>query len=131
LRYQSGNISIDDSFARFGSKSYAIDKINSVEVREKRRGSGCGPLLLFVIGGLMLIGALGNFAGGSSGVGIGSAVIGALLILGGVKAQKTAQLIDYTLVLTTSSSEAQALESTDRNEVMQVRDAIEGAMSGK
>lgn len=35
---------IDDDFARFGAKSYAINKINSVDVRERqpygRTGAG-------------------------------------------------------------------------------------------
>ena len=37
--YQRGHVTVDDNFARFGSKSYAINKITSVDVRmhEKRR----------------------------------------------------------------------------------------------
>jgi hypothetical protein len=29
-------VSVDRDFARFGSKSYAINKINTVEVRERK-----------------------------------------------------------------------------------------------
>ena len=38
------NITVDNDFARFGSKSYAINKINSVEVRERKLGGRGGPI---------------------------------------------------------------------------------------
>src|SRR3546814_12425216 len=40
MLFQQGTISVDDRFARFGDKSYAINKITSVEVRsETKKGS--------------------------------------------------------------------------------------------
>src|SRR3546814_2522601 len=40
MLFQQGTISVDERFARFGEKSYAINKITSVEVRsETKKGS--------------------------------------------------------------------------------------------
>jgi len=42
MYYERGDISVDDNFARFGTKSYAINKINSVDVRSRAMAAGCG-----------------------------------------------------------------------------------------
>ncbi len=55
--YRQGSVTVDQDFARFGSKSYAINKINTVDVRER---SPNGPAVCFIgvfalIVGLMLL----------------------------------------------------------------------------
>eukprot|EP00456_Euglypha_rotunda_P014398 TRINITY_DN14515_c0_g1_i1.p3 TRINITY_DN14515_c0_g1~~TRINITY_DN14515_c0_g1_i1.p3 ORF type:complete len:107 (+),score=20.44 TRINITY_DN14515_c0_g1_i1:876-1196(+) len=46
------NVSVDKDFARFGSKSYAINKINTVDVRERKP---YGQLGMFIFGVLCFI----------------------------------------------------------------------------
>lgn len=124
-------ISIDDDFARFGSKSYAINKVNSVEVRA---GPASGRL------GAIVWSVLAAFFGLVTIVGLAAPdrVIGAVLFLAGLTALfawravagfKRAGRRDYFLVLTTSSAEAQAFTSTDEHEVIALRDQIEAAMA--
>lgn len=128
MRYQNGGISIDDSFARFGAKSYAIDKINTVEVRGEKRKIGCLTFLCLIGAAFFVIGGIGSIGEGKSGSSLLAITIGAALGYAFWRGYQTAKLTDYMLVLTTSSSEVQATETTDQEEVMKMRDAIEAAM---
>ncbi|KQX20695.1 MULTISPECIES: DUF6232 family protein [unclassified Sphingomonas] len=131
MRYQNRDISIDDDFARFGSKSYAIDKINSVDVKAQPR-SGCLWIILACIAALLLFAALGNLVGSGDKGSFGTTLAIAVAI-GFVawRASIHAAIVDYTLLLTTSSSEAQATQTTDGAEVEKMRAAIETAMVSK
>ena len=123
-------VSVDADFARFGDKSYAINKINSVEVRSRKpHGQGA----MFAWGLFSLIFAL-------SGLGqLGAATGGALVMLGlaglfgflAHKAWRNSQIVEYQLFLMTSSSEAQAFITRDGDEVQALRDCIERAMARK
>ena len=119
--YRSGGISVDKDFARFGSKSYAINKINTVDVRER---NPYGSLML-VIGGLCLLISIlvcvTNFTGGSFVVALAFAGI---TYWGWLRSQT----VVYDLYLKTSSSDVQAYESRDGNEVTKLRVAVEQAM---
>ena len=130
MLYKDGDVSIDETFARFGSKSYAIDKINSVDIRHKVRG-GCAWVFAGIIGLFLLLMAIfagkdGSFA---SAVVIGGLGLGALYWA--LRAHRESEVCDYTLYLTTSSSEAQAMQTTDRDEIHLMRAAIESAMAAK
>ena len=128
MRYQNGDISIDDSFARFGSKSYAIDKINSVDIKSEKAG-GCAHIvagLLCIIAGVMAVGA---FQTGGTGLALFMGTVAVACGYWTAKASKAAQVVTYTIMLTTSSNEAQATQSTDLDEIQKMRDAIEAAMS--
>jgi hypothetical protein len=113
------SVSVDRDFARFGSKSYAINKINSVEVR-RRHPHGQGAM--FVFGLLALICLLG----GASGV--------VLALFFGTLALwfwQRSRIVEYQLFLMTSSSEAQAISSRDGVLIDRLRNRIEQAMSGR
>lgn len=120
-------VSVDRDFARFGSKSYAINKINSVEVR-RRYPNGQG--MMFVLGLLAVICAV------SASVGSGGAngTLWALAIMfGGLGFWfwRRSRIVEYQLFLMTSSSEAQALTSRDPGVIDGLRDRIEQAMAGR
>lgn len=117
-------VSVDRDFARFGSKSYAINKINSVDVRSRHpHGQGA----MFVFGLLTLIFVI--YA--SDGGGALSWALAALL--GGLSywAWRRSKIIEYQLFLMTSSSEAQAISSRDGAMIDSLRDRIERAMTGQ
>lgn len=121
-------VSVDANFARFGGKSYAINKINSVEVRtHKPHGEGaiwaCGLIALLCL--LVFIGSLSALEGPS----VVTLVIGA--IFGGLayRAWRNSKIREYQLFLMTSSSEAQAFVTRNRDEVFALRDSIEKAMA--
>lgn len=119
MRYQNGDISVDDDFARFGAKSYAINKINTVEVRkeEPKLGTAAGMALIGLI--LVLI-SIRDFNIGL--IGIGLVLLGAAyLIFRGAGPT-------YRLFLMTSSSEVQAFETQDEDQVIELRNAVEAAM---
>lgn len=111
------NVAVDRDFARFGSKSYAINKINSVDVR-KRHPYGQGGML-----GSGLIAVLCLLGGAATSV---------LAIFFGALAVwlwQRSKIVEYQLFLTTSSQEAQAFVSRDPDEVIRLRNEIERAMA--
>ena len=121
------SVSVDPDFARFGSKSYAIDKINSVEVRQHRPNHK-GPA---VVSGFLCFAMVMVALGGGPKwqlIAAGSAVVFALLAY---LAWKQAKVIEYQLFLTTSSSESQALKSRNGELIQRLRAQIESAMSGR
>lgn len=132
MRYQNGDIAIDDDFARFGSKSYAIDKINSVDVRSAKVGTGCGAFLLGAIAvACALIGVAGWTAPNGHTFGGIALALAALFGLLAWRSSRAANVMNHTLFLTTSSNEGQATQSTDLQEIQAMRSAIESAMAAR
>ncbi len=121
--YERGNITVDDNFARFGSKSFAIDKVNSVEVR-REKVSNSGAALAVAATLICLLVALSS----PGPISIFLAIVFGLLAFHGYKNPPKDK---HHLYLMTSSSEAQAFESTDVDEVRKLRNAIENAMVAK
>ena len=121
-------VRIDEDFARFGSKSYAINKINSVDVRV-RKPHGVGLAILFALGAFLFVVSGADQLGKPDSVAPTSFVLGA--VLGGLSAWlfKRSTIREYHLFLMTSSSEAQAFVSRDEGEVATLRDEIETAMA--
>ena len=118
------NVSVDRYFAHFGGKTFAINKINSVEVRT-RQPHGGGPMLAW---GCIAILALATTGGG---LGASGYVIAAVAGFFAYRAWARMQVVEYQLFLMTSSSEAQAIASNDRKLISDLRDRIESAMAGK
>lgn len=112
-------IMIDDHFVRFGSKSYALDKINSVEVRSGKPQGITGAVIL------ALVAVAVAFAGP---VGMVIAIVFAVLAWRQWQRRDRRQ---HQLFLMTSSGEAQAIESYDGDHVHAFRSAIEAAMRGQ
>jgi len=124
-------VSVDADFARFGNKSYAINKINSVEVRSRKpygQGAMFGWGLLALICALSGMGQLGDGSGGSVVFTLGFAALFGFLAY---KAWEKSQLVEYQLFLMTSSSEAQAFVSRNGDEIQALRQKIESAMARK
>lgn len=120
----SVNVTVDDDFARFGGKSYAINKINSIEVR-KRQPHGAGAAFLF---GLLTIVMLGVAVEEQTGKAWGFC-FAALCGVATYWAWRRSQIVEYQLFLMTSSSETQAFVSRDADQVLGLRDRIEQAMT--
>ena len=85
-------------------------------------GVGAAAVILF---GILI------FAGGFKAGGIFFLIVGALMGLYCHHAAERAQIRTYSLVLMTSSSEAQAFTSPNRDEVDNLRAKIEQAMAGR
>lgn len=120
-------VSIDDDFARFGGKSYAINKINSVEVRERQPHGLGGALVCGLIAFVLIIVAsdhTGNPNADPSTTYVIAAIFAGLAVWQGVRSR----IREYHLFLMTSSSETQAFVTRDEEEVVSLRDAIEEAM---
>lgn len=123
-------VTIDADFARFGNKSYAINKINTVEVRSERLGGNAGWIILSIIVVLFLFAMLGSAV--SEGSPRTEYFIIVVLLGGWAWALKRrAKRERHSLFLMTSSSEAQALQSEDKEMILGLRDQIERAMAGK
>lgn len=121
-------VSVDAHFARFGSKSYAINKINSVDIRVARpHGEGAiwvwGLLSLFCV--LTFIGSMSS----PQGLSVGSLMLAAIFGFLAYRAWLKSKIKEYQLFLMTSSSEAQAYVTSDLAEVSRLRERIEKAMA--
>lgn len=125
----ASGISVDRDFARFGSKSYAINKINTVEVRERQPHGMGGVIIAGLIAGICFVAGFGQIS--QQGGGGQTIVIGLLLAGLAFWLWKRTKIIEYQLFLMTSSSETQAFVSNDHDEVMGLRDSIESAMTGR
>ena len=118
-----GGITIDDKFARFGSKSFAINKITSVDVRSKRKTGSRGFIFWF---GLAAISAIVALTVGPAA----NVVLAALAAIPGWFSWRHRHpSYTYLLFLVTSGNETQAFATTDRDEVQRLRSALEEAMS--
>lgn len=121
--FEKGNISVDDRFARFGGKSFAINKINSVEVRGETKSGSKGYFLFWLLTAIFVLSAIAQQTGVPIVI---AAVFGGL---GWLSWRRRHPITTYRLFLVTSSSEAQAFQTNEAGEVNQLRDAIEDAMA--
>ena len=120
-------VSIDRDFARFGSKAYAINKINTVDVTYRHpypRQAAFGWGLLALISLLV-------FGGSASGVGFFALALCAFLGFLAYRAWQRSKIVEYNLMLVTSSHSVQAIKSRDSAFIQDVRDRIERAMAGQ
>lgn len=121
MSYSNGIVSVDQNFARFASKSYAINKINTVDVRENNpHGKG----LAIIFGALAIGCAWAAISAGSAGTFVAAVFFAYLTIW----AWRRSKIVDYHLYLMTSSSSTQAYTTRDPAEIMDLRNAIESAM---
>lgn len=126
--YQSGNVSVDRAFARFGSKSFAINKITSVDVRSSEKPGAKG---FYFFWGVAILFALSGIA---QVVQLQNGVLPLLMALfcgffGYLSYLKRRAVITYRLFLHTAGSEAQAYETKNEREITSLRTALESAMA--
>ena len=119
-------VSVDDDFVRYGSKSYAINKINSVEVRESQPHGMGGVIALGFIGTVWLVAAMRSSNDDGSAITTGFFAV-LCFVLAYFLWQKT-KIREYRLFLMTSSSEMQAFMTRDEDYVDSLRKRIEQAM---
>lgn len=121
------NVTIDKDFARFGSKSYAINKINTVDVVERQPHGKAAIWIFGILAGLFGLSGIGSLVAGNEGA---SSSIGMAVIFAGVAywAWKRSKIVEYQLFLMTSSSSAQAITSRDGEMIYDLRQQIEKAM---
>jgi len=125
-------ISVDKDFARFGSKAYAINKINTVDVTYRHpypRQAAFGWGLFALISLLVFAGGLSDASAG--GVPFFALALCALLGFLAYRAWQRSKIVEYSLVLVTSSHSVQAVKSRDRAFIQGVRDRIERAIAGR
>lgn len=115
-------VSVDRNFARFGPKSYAINKINSVEVRTRSPHSKGLPFFFGFVAVILLL-------AGVEGARVDAMFWG--LVFGGAAywTWQRSKIVEYQLFLMTSSSEAQAITSRDGDFVIGLRGRIEQAIA--
>jgi hypothetical protein len=125
-------VDVDRDFARFGSKAYAINKINTVEVTSRypyRRKAAFGWGLLAFFSLLVFGGSASD--GNGSGIGFFALALCAFLGFLAYRAWQRSKIIEYNLMLVTSSHSLQAIKSRDSDFIQDIRDRIERAMAGR
>jgi len=119
---------VDDDFARFGAKSYAINKINSVEVREGAPHGRGGAIICGIIAAFCVLGWIGK-ATSPDHIVTATPLVAAAIFAGLAYWQwQKAHVREYQLFLMTSSSETQAFTTQSRDEVLSLREQVETAM---
>lgn len=111
---------VDGRFVRVGAKSYAVDKITSVEVRTGEQQPNKKGATLLAIAGLIAV-----FAAIQAPVLLVLATGVGLLANRAYKVELPRQ---HRVILMLASQEAAALETTDRTRALGFRDEIERAM---
>ena len=120
-------VSVDRDFARFGSKSFAINKINTVDVQERYPYAQSA---VFVWGLLALL-SLGFLGGASAGGILFVLMLSAFFGFLAYRAWVKSKIIEYQLFLVTSSHSVQAIKSQDGPMIESLRTKIEQAMAGR
>ena len=119
--YSSGDIRVDWHFARFGEKSYAINKINSVEVKRIPAKPNAKIHFIIVSLGMGIIALMAQSFWW---------VLGSFIFAGfAYKSHRNPNSDKFQLYLMTSSSEVQAMETEDKTQISELRAAIETAMT--
>jgi len=126
--YQRANVIVDDHFARFGSKSYAINKITSVDVKEDIRERS-GWIAFAILSGIFAIAAFGSVMAGE-GPTAGYVVIAAILAIPAYLKFRNRRSENYTLMLATAAGEVQATQSPNREAIIELRDVLERRIAG-
>lgn len=120
-------VSIDRDFARFGNKSFAINKINTVEVVSRRPYSQNA----FFGWGLLAAISLLLFVGGSVAASLLALLLVAFFSFLGFRAWQRRKILEYQLFLVTSSGAVQAIKSEDSSMIAGLRDKTEQAVAGR
>lgn len=122
MSFSNGQVSVDRNFVRVGSKSYAVDKIGSIDIRTRHVPPNRKYLLLW-------IGAVFAFLAGINPLRWDLMALAAFLFGAGYVVHREAKSKHFhSIVLLTTAGEAVAFESSDIEEIADIRDAIEAAM---
>lgn len=120
---------VDENFARFGEKSYAIDKINTVEVRTVHPYGDGWAWVCAILSALFAYGAYNLIQDEKS------PAISVILCLVFASIShwlwRRSKIVEFQLFLMTSSASLQAYSSFDRDEISGLRNRIESAMVSK
>ena len=127
--YNFKNVNISASKAQIDGCTYPISNITSVKTTKNSQTFYTHRGIYITSGvGLAIAGLMGVVAGAHL-AGLSMALAGALIIyIAGVYAEKSKVIAVYTLVITTSSGESNALSSTDRGDVSDVEKALSKAI---
>jgi hypothetical protein len=121
---ETGTIKITNVRAVFGSKTYAVSNITSVDAKAISP-SGCAPIALIVIGAGFGISAA--FRASTTDSWWVTLLIGvAFMALGFRTAAKAVE--DYSVNLTTAGGEVTAYQSKDKAEIQKIVAALNEAM---
>lgn len=127
--YQRGHVTVDEHFARFGSKSYAINKITSVAVNEDIRERN-GWLVFAILAGFCALALFGGLAGGNGDGAPGLVILTAVFGVPAYLMFRNRRSEAYHLMLATAAGEVQATQSPDKAAIIELRDVLERRIAG-
>ncbi len=125
VSYKNGAVEVDSHFARFGSKSYAVKQINTVDVRYKNPHGKIGMIIFGVISLIFLLATMGSIA--RSHIDIVSFFAAAAFGWLAYWRWQRSKIVEYSLFLTTSSGSVHAYTTQNLNEIIELRKVIEAA----
>ena len=114
--YQSADVTITRTMARFGDTSYPIGGIGSIRIEQKANETMAGWGVLLVLIGIALLAWSGSLAAAAF-----TLVLGIVLIVAAFKQP-------HTLMLRTASGDFQAYEARDVEQLNKIKSALERAV---
>lgn len=119
--YRDGDVLVTSTRAVLGGTTYAMSNITAVSLQSKyaNRGPGVAILGLGIVAGLCVSNIYEN---------IGNGVVVFILCALIAGAQMLSQHDQYFITLTTASGETKALQSTAREDIQEIVDAITEAI---
>lgn len=123
--FENGNVKVTSSRFIVGAQTFAMSSVNSVKVAVKNVTPSGGIFVVFGVVGILIslfsIAALMNGELGSLAVLIPAGALSALSLR---KYIKIKAIYEYSIVLTTSSGEAAALNSRDMGYIDKIEKAL-------
>lgn len=123
--FNNGHVTVDRNFLRVGSKSYAVDKIGSIDIRTRRERGSQLPYAFWLAAAVCVA-----IAVHSREIEVGLLAV-VLAGIGFLLRERARPRVSHSLVLLTTAGETQAFESSNMEEICDVRDAIEAAMTDR
>lgn len=122
-------VTIDGDFARFGSRSFAINKINTVDVEKRHPHRRDAAIVWAFFAALALVWLAGvGLKDANGGLALLAAAFCAWMAW---RAWQRSKIVEYQLMLATSSGAVQAIKSRDAGFIFDTRRQIEAAIAGK
>jgi hypothetical protein len=127
ILFQNNSIAVTPAVARFGPASYQIATITSVAVYHRQKLSPMAVMLVTAAVGLVTFGYLGREQ--YPEYSMWSAIAAPVALILGVGWQRFRPALEYSFMMKTAGGEAETVTSRDRDQVFELKEAIESAFA--
>lgn len=125
ILYRNNDILVTPAMARFGPVSYQISAISSIAVYHRPK---LNPIAVTLVVAAFALAAFAYFAREQQpDYSLWSAIAAPVALILGVAWQRMRPILEYRLVMKSAGSETETVTTFDREQVFELREAIESA----